>query len=135
MMTITKRILICDDDANILEMVSHVLTRVGYTVVTARGPKEFMARFCEAKPDLILLDVHMPDQDGFSIAQHLPTTERIPIIFITAHDRAAYRLCAPLVGAEDYLAKPFDTQVLLSRIEAALQTKQKTDSARLAFKP
>jgi DNA-binding response OmpR family regulator len=117
----SKHILICDDQDDILEMLSHALNGAGYTVSSAHEHREFMEKFREQKPDLIVLDVHMPEHDGFWIAEHLPCNHRIPIIFITAHDRPVYRLCAPIVGAEDYIAKPLDPEVLLTRIYRALR--------------
>jgi two-component system OmpR family response regulator len=71
---------------------------------------------------------YLPEHDGFWIAEHLPCSQRIPIIFITAHDRPVYRLCAPIVGAQDYIAKPFDPNVLLLRIEKALYPAAKSSS-------
>jgi len=128
--TATKRILICDDEDDILEMLAHLLNEAGYSVSTAHEHKEFMTRFHEAKPDLILLDVYMPEHDGFWIAEQLQGIRRVPIIFITAHDRHVYRLCAPIVGAADYLAKPLDPDVLLNRIEKALSHTPRTSSTR-----
>ena len=128
--TIAKRILICDDEEDILEMLTLLLSNAGYEVATARGHKEFMVKFHEQQPDLILMDVQMPEHDGFWIAERLPGRKRIPIIFITAHDRPVYRLYAPMVGAEDYLSKPFEPQMLLSRLESALQPQKKTSSRR-----
>jgi DNA-binding response OmpR family regulator len=118
--TAAKRILVCDDDKDILDLLSHILTQAGYTVATAGEHKSFMQRFNEAKPDLILLDVRMPEKDGFSIAEQIQGDYRGPIIFITAHDRPVYRMCVPIVGATDYLPKPIDPEVLLARIEHAL---------------
>jgi DNA-binding response OmpR family regulator len=128
--TAAKRILVCDDDDDILDMLSHLLNGVGYIVSTAHGHKEFMERFDESRPDLILLDVRMPERDGFWIAEQLQSVERVPIIFITAHDRPVYRLCAPIVGAADYLAKPIDPDVLLARIEKALHPNHPRSSSR-----
>lgn len=129
-LTAAKHILVCDDDDDILEMVEHILNRAGYSVAKAHRYSEFMDRFHETKPDLILLDVQMPEHDGFWIAERLPGSERIPIIFITAHDRPIYRLCAPIVGAEDYVAKPFEPEDLLARIEKALHPRRKLSSRR-----
>jgi len=120
-LTATKHILVCDDDSDILELLNCLLVNAGYSVAVAHEHHEFMQRFHETKPDLILMDVHMPEHDGFWIAERLPTNERIPIIFITAHDRPVYRVCAPIVGAEDYIAKPFAPEDLLARIKKALQ--------------
>jgi DNA-binding response OmpR family regulator len=128
--TLAKHILICDDEEDILEMLSLLLSNAGYAVSTARGHKEFMTKFHEHLPDLILMDVQMPEHDGFWIAERLPGHKRIPIIFITAHDRPVYRLYAPMVGAEDYLSKPFEPRQLLSRLESALQPQKRNSSKR-----
>lgn len=126
--TAAKRILICDDDDDILDMLQHLLNGAGYTVATAHEHKEFMKSFHETKPDLVLLDVRMPERDGFWIAEQLQLTDRVPIIFITAHDRPVYRMCAPIVGAADYLAKPIDPDVLLDRIDKALHPCPRSSS-------
>jgi len=125
-----KRILVCDDEDDILDMLAHLLNMTGYAVSTAHDHKEFMAKFHEAKPDLVLLDVRMPEHDGFWIAERLQDMERVPIIFITAHDRPVYRMCAPIVGAVDYLAKPIDPDILLARIDKALNAPRTTSSGR-----
>lgn len=125
-----KRILICDDQDDILEMLSHSLCSVGYTVSLAPGFREFMERFCEQTPDLILLDIYMPEHDGFWIVDHLPCNHCIPIIFMTAHDRPVYRLCAPMVGAASYIVKPFEPHELLVRIETALRPTPRLGSTQ-----
>jgi DNA-binding response OmpR family regulator len=123
-----KHILVCDDQDDILDMLSHTLTIAGHTVSTAHDHGEFMERFHKHKPELILLDIYLPEHDGFWIAEHLPCNHRIPIIFMTAHDRPVYRLCAPMVGAEDYVSKPFDPGVLLGRIERVLHPNPRSST-------
>jgi DNA-binding response OmpR family regulator len=120
MATAAKRILVCDDDHDIVMLLSVILEGAGYLVETAHGHVEFAAKFDPtAPPNLILMDVRMPERDGFSIAENLGG--RVPIIFVTAHDRPVYRLYAPIAGGADYVTKPFDPDDLLKRIEKALQ--------------
>ncbi|HYG73777.1 MAG TPA: response regulator [Planctomycetota bacterium] len=118
-----KSILICDDEPDILEMMSNLFKSKGYAVETATGHEEFFAKFERNRPDLILLDIRIPDRDGFSIADELQQREnRAPIIFVTAHNRSIYRLCSPVAGAVDFIVKPFDPDVLLASVKKALKS-------------
>jgi len=121
--TLEKRILACDDDPDILGVIAFLLNDAGYTVETATSHEEFFEKYAGFKPDLILLDVRMPDHDGFWVAQELQRlNNKAPIIFLTAHNRSVYRLCAPIAGAIDFMLKPFDTDVLLARVKKAINT-------------
>src|SRR5258708_37727217 len=118
-----KKILVCDDDPDILDVISHLLVHAGYVVNTATEHEEFFEKFKAVQPDLILLDVRMPERDGFWIAQELQRlNNKAPIMFITAHNRSVYRLCAPIAGAVDFVVKPFDPDVLLERVKKAVNT-------------
>jgi two-component system response regulator AdeR len=122
--TAVKRILVCDDDPDIVMLIETILKDAGYDVDTANGHREFSQKFDPtAPPNLILMDVRMPERDGFSIAENLGG--RVPIIFVTAHDRPVYRLYAPIAGGTDYVTKPFDPEDLLRRIEQALRVDPK----------
>ena len=125
-----KSILICDDNDEILELCSVILNKAGYQVQTASGHAEFSQKFDPtAPPHLIILDVQMPEHDGFWIAENLGSGVRVPIIFVTGHDRPVYRLYAPIAGAADYITKPFDPDELLLRVETALKVLPKASSA------
>lgn len=126
-----KTILLCDDTSDIREALGEMLTLEGYNVVLARDAHECMAILETCTPDLILLDVRMPDHDGFWVAESIQDMHhRIPIIFITAYDRPLYRVYAPLAGAVYYLVKPVPPDVLLEKIEVALN-RQTISNARL----
>ena len=116
-----KKILICDDDQDTLDALSVLLRNAGYEVLTAHEHNELSAKMRDSDPDLILLDVRMPERDGFWIAEGLQVLGRsIPIILMTAYDRMIYRLYAPFVGCVEYLVKPIDPRVLLSKINHTL---------------
>src|SRR5476649_102651 len=95
-----RRILICDDEVDILEMATQALTIAGFDVTAVSGHADFLRAFDEMPlPDLILLDVRMPEHDGFWIAERVNAAAHIPIIFMTAHHCAKYELYAPTAGA------------------------------------
>ena len=120
--TASKRILICDDDADILDLIKTLLCNAGYSVTTATGYEEFFANYKASKPDLILMDIRMPEHDGFWMAEELlRLSNKAPIIFVSAHNRSVYRLCAPIAGAIDFIIKPFDPDHLLGRVRNALK--------------
>ena len=115
--TAAKTILLCDDTSDIREALGVMLRQEGYSVLLACDAGDCMTQLASAEPDLLLLDVRMPDHDGFWVAEMLQDTRRrIPIIFITAYDRPLYRVYAPLIGAAYYLIKPVRPEVLLETI-------------------
>ena len=121
----TKRLLLVDDEQELLKMVSDILKDAGFeTVLTAMTVKEAILTAKEETPDLIVLDVMLPDGDGFSLMQHFRTFTNVPIIFLTAKDEAADKLSGLELGADDYLAKPFGVRELLARTRALLRRSQ-----------
>ena len=127
--TLTKKVLVCDDDPDILFMLENLLSESGYAVSTANGHEEFFDRIRESEPDLILLDVRMPEHDGFWIAEELQRQNiNVPVIFVSAHNRSVYRLCAPIAGAIDFITKPFEPETLLDRVSKALSMPSSTQN-------
>lgn len=115
-------------------MVSDILKDAGFeTVLTAMTVKEAILTAKEETPDLIVLDVMLPDGDGFSLMQHFRTFTNVPIIFLTAKDEAADKLSGLGLGADDYISKPFMPQELLLRIYAVLRRTYKEDSPLLVL--
>ena len=130
----SKRLLLVDDEQELLKMVSDILKDAGFeTVLTAMTVKEAILTAKEETPDLILLDVMLPDGDGFSLMQQLRTFTNVPIIFLTAKDEAADKLSGLGLGADDYISKPFMPQELLLRIYAVLRRTYKEDSPLLVL--
>ena len=124
-----KKLLLVDDEPVLLEMVTSILSDEGFgNIVTAVSAKEGLSMFQNEKPDLAILDVMLPDGDGFSLMQQIRTFSDVPVIFLTAKDEAADRLSGLGLGADDYIAKPFLPQELLFRIYAVLRRCYKEDA-------
>lgn len=118
----TKKLLLVDDAPDLLKMVSAILADDGFeNIVVANSVREGIAVAKSAKPDLAILDVMMPDGDGFSLMQQIRTFTDMPIIFLTAKDEATDKLAGLGLGADDYIVKPFLPQELLLRVYVVLR--------------
>lgn len=127
-----KKLLLVDDEQELLKMVTEILKDAGFeTIFTAVTVKEALLTAQSENPDLIVLDVMLPDGDGFSLMQQLRTFTSVPIIFLTAKDEATDKLEGLGLGADDYISKPFLPQELLLRIYAVLRRSYKEDSPLL----
>ena len=116
------RVLLVDDQPELLALVSGSLRQAGYgTVDTAAGCAEARACFAAHRPDVMILDVNLPDGDGFSLFRELHGQADIPALFLSARDADADRLFGLGLGADDYLTKPFLTQELLLRLQGILR--------------
>ncbi len=116
-------VLVVDDDLLILTMVTDLLAPNGYRVVTARNGRVGLAQAQREKPDLIILDLMMPEMDGFQVARQLrqdPECRRIPIIVLTSQADAASREKALRSGADSYILKPVNGTLLLTQIRSLL---------------
>jgi two-component system, OmpR family, response regulator RpaB len=116
-----RKILIVDDEAMIRRILSTRLTMVGYDVAVAANGVEALEVFHKEKPDLIVLDVMMPQMNGLEVCQELRKTTEIPIIMLTALSDVADRITGLQMGADDYLPKPFSPKELEERINAILR--------------
>ena len=125
-----KRILLVEDDPNFGTVLKDYLTLNDYNVTHAKDGIEGLIMFKNNDYDLCILDVMMPRKDGFSLAQDIRVTNKeIPIIFLTAKTMKEDVLKGYQVGADDYLNKPFDSEVLLFKIKAILQRKETDKTA------
>jgi DNA-binding response OmpR family regulator len=115
------RIIVVDDEAHICEMVADYLNGQGFSARAASGGAALDILLPEFSPDLILLDVNMPHEDGLSVARRLRATGDIPVIMVTAADDIVDRVVGLEVGADDYITKPFDLRELKARIRAVLR--------------
>ena len=128
----SKKLLLVDDEPELLTMVSAILADEGFQrLVTADNMKEGIAAAKAEKPDLAILDVMLPDGDGFSLMEQIRTWTDIPVIFLTARDEAADKLAGLGLGADDYIPKPFLPQEFLLRVYAVLRRCYKEDAAVL----
>jgi DNA-binding response OmpR family regulator len=123
-------ILIVDDQADNREMLATLLAGEGYRTLQAAGGMEAMDSIANDPPQLILLDVSMPDMDGYAVASLLkadPNTSVIPIIMVTAHTGRGSRVVGLNTGAEDYLTKPVDAPELLLKVRNLLRLRQNAE--------
>lgn len=118
------RIIIVDDEPDLREMMAEYLGRQGFRVATAGGGPDLDARLAEAPADLVLLDITMPGEDGLSIARRLHGANAPAIIMVTASDTVIDRVVGLELGADDYIAKPFDLTELRARVRAVLRRRQ-----------
>jgi adenylate cyclase len=126
-------ILVADDRIDNVELVRDLLTMEGYRVAAAFNGVDALEKIREQLPDLVLLDLDMPLMDGYEVCVQLkadPSTADIPILMLTAWAAPDQRVKGLQLGAEDYLAKPFDYRELLARVKHRLRTKQEADRLR-----
>lgn len=128
----TKKLLLVDDEPDLLKMVTAILKDDGFeNIVSASSVKEGTAVAESEKPDLAILDVMLPDGDGFSLMEQIRSFTDVPVIFLTAKDEAADKLAGLGLGADDYIVKPFMAQELLLRVYAVLRRCYKEDGKLL----
>ncbi|MCD8548842.1 MAG: response regulator transcription factor [Aeromonadaceae bacterium] len=120
-MTKGKQILIVDDDQEIRELLQEYMARAGFDVITAADGRAMYGQLEQHQPDLIILDVMMPGDDGFSLCQQIRRSSQVPIIMLTAASDEADRVIGLELGADDYIAKPFSPRELMARIKALLR--------------
>ena len=127
------RILIVDDEAALQNMVKEILAQAGYDTASALTCAQALERFQAAPPDAVLLDVNLPDGDGFSLLGKLRENGDVPVLFLSARDEDADRLQGLGLGADDYITKPFLPQELLLRLNAVLRRvyREEAQTARL----
>lgn len=130
----SKKLLLVDDEQELLKMVTEILKDAGFqTVLTAMSVKEALLTAESEHPDLLLLDVMLPDGNGFSLMGQLRSFTSAPVIFLTAKDEAADKLEGLGLGADDYISKPFLPQELVLRTFAVLRRTYKEDSSLLVL--
>ena len=119
-----EKILIVDDDPGIRDLCSRYLSEQGYEVSVAADGREMDEKLAADRADLLILDVMLPGEDGLSIARRLQTSVGLPVIMLSARGEDMDRIIGLEVGADDYLAKPFNPRELLARIRAVLRRRQ-----------
>ena len=117
------RVLIVDDEPNILLSLQFLMKKAGYAVRTATDGEQALAEIARERPDIVLLDVMMPKLDGFSVCQRIkaaPEWREVRVIMLTARGRDVEREKGRTLGADDYITKPFATKDAMDRVAAAL---------------
>lgn len=117
----SMRVLVVDDDRPSLKMTAFLLREEGYTVFTADNGQDALRLIEDKTPDLLVLDVMMPGMDGWEVTRHLRRTTNLPIIILSAKGETTDRVYGLDLGADDYLAKPFEPSELLARVRAVLR--------------
>jgi len=116
-----RRILVVDDDLDIRTLVRELLERQGYDVTDAPNGREGLRAFYATSPDVVVLDVSMPEMDGFQTLERIRDLSDVPVIMLTARAAELEKVRGLKAGADDYVTKPFGRQELLARIEAMLR--------------
>jgi DNA-binding response OmpR family regulator len=124
-----KHILLVDDDTLLRRSLAFNLEQAGYRADTAASAEDALASARRDPPDLVLLDIGLPGMDGLDALRHLKETLNLPVIFLTARRRELDEVLGLELGADDYITKPFDLDILLARIKAVLRRNERFERA------
>ena len=126
----SAKILIIDDDRKLNELLTRFLAPFGYQVIAATRPKDGLAKLQRAKPELVILDIMLPEMDGFEVCRRIRQTSNVPIIMLTARGELTDKVVGLELGADDYLAKPFEPRELVARIQSVLRRTRREPDLR-----
>src|ERR671926_261438 len=121
------RVLVVDDDADIRGLVRELLERAGYDVVESSNGREGLRALYASSPDLVLLDVSMPELDGWQTLERIRDISDVPVVMLTARGEELERVRGLKAGADDYMVKPFGRQELVARVQALLRRARSSD--------
>jgi DNA-binding response OmpR family regulator len=127
-----KTILVVDDEPTLRETVAEALVLDGYRVSTAATGAEALLKFREARPDLVLLDLMLPEMSGIEVCRVIRSESAIPILMLTAKDSEVDKIVGLEVGADDYVTKPFSLRELSARVRALLRRAEQASAVDLA---
>ncbi len=122
----TTRILIIEDDGNIRKLLALYLEREGFKVLTAASGEEGLALFSSEAPDLVILDIMLPDIDGWEICRRIREKYTCPVIMLTALDSTRDKVAGLEIGSDDYITKPFEPREMVARVRAVLRRSSGT---------
>ncbi len=128
-------ILVIDDDRNILAIIELYLKKAGFQVYTCADGISAMAAFHETKPSLVVLDIMLPGRDGWAVLHDIRMESETPVIMLTAKGDTGDRVQGLELGADDYIAKPFDAKELIARIKAVLRRSTPVEPERTISLP
>jgi phosphate regulon transcriptional regulator PhoB len=129
---VRQRIVIIEDEADIVEMIRYNFRKEGFDVESYSRGRDGLEALRRNPPDLLLLDIMLPDQDGFTICRQLRTESRLkslPIVFLTARGEEVDRIVGLEIGADDYVVKPFSPRELVARVKAILRRQTRESEA------
>lgn len=124
-----EKIMVVDDDQNICELLRLYLEKDGYNVTIFNDGEEALKNFDNTSPDLILLDIMLPGQDGWQVCRKVRKKSNVPIIMLTAKGETFDKVLGLELGADDYVTKPFDTKEVMARIKAVLRRMDHSSKA------
>jgi len=116
-----RRILVVDDEQTVRDFLQRVLETAGYTVITASNGQEALDKVSQLDISLVLLDIMMPELDGFEVLDYMRQYKNIPVIMLSGINEATTKVDSLTLGADDYITKPFSIEELLARIQVKLK--------------
>ncbi|ATE65797.1 response regulator [Rhizorhabdus dicambivorans] len=125
------KVLIVDDEPHIRRLLRTTLERTDYEVVEAGSAREGLERLGSAHPDIVLLDLGLPDRDGLELVPIIRQRSKATLLVVSAREATDQKVAALDLGADDYVTKPFDTEELLARMRAAFRNRKSADGAQL----
>lgn len=126
-----EKILVVDDDRNICDLLRMYLEKEGYGVAMANNGVDAVNSFNSENPNLVLLDIMLPQLDGWQVCREIRKTSEVPIIMLTAKDEVFDKVLGLELGADDYVTKPFDTKEIVARIKAVLRRTSAVKSGEM----
>jgi len=127
--TARTKVLVIDDDERLNALLTRYMDRFGFSVRSAIDPKAALRSLKLDPPDIVILDIMLPEMDGFAVCRKVRETSCVPIIMLTARGEVMDRIVGLELGADDYLAKPFEPRELVARMQAVLRRGQRHESA------
>lgn len=127
-----KTILVVDDERNIVELVKLYLGNEGYTIETAYNGREGLRKFNQVQPALVVLDLMLPEMDGYEVCRQIRKESNVPIIMLTARGDDVDTIVGLELGADDYMAKPFNPRELVARVKAVLRRTEPVPASSTA---
>jgi two-component system KDP operon response regulator KdpE len=133
-MNTRHRVLIVDDELHIRRLIHSALARADYETLEAQNGREALDRLREDQPDIVILDLGLPDRDGLELVPLIKSGSDATLVVVSARDATDQKVAALDLGADDYLTKPFDTDELLARLRVALRNRLTRDGGATAVK-
>lgn len=124
-----RHILVADDDPHILDIIAFALEKAGMRATLADNGQKALDAFAGTAPDLVVLDINMPDMDGLEVCKILRKTSEVPLLFLSSRDEELDRVLGLELGADDYVTKPFSPRELVARINAILKRTRSSPRA------
>jgi len=122
-----KKILVIDDDQKLNRLLNEYLSKFGYDVTSCIHPQDGLKSLKREMPDLVILDIMLPDMDGFEVCKKIRQDFSVPVIMLTARGEVTDRIVGLELGADDYLPKPFEPRELVARIQSILRRSRPTE--------